>query len=61
MDVKVDPSHQQDTLCRVLHYFDLKGFGMNAGESTLCETLPGRNVVGNLMRKKFDSMTWSAM
>lgn len=44
MDGKVDPSQHQNALCRVLHHFDLKGFGMNAGESILCETLPGRNV-----------------
>jgi hypothetical protein len=44
INVKVDPAHPQDALHRVLHNFDLNRFGTNAGESILCETLPGRNV-----------------
>jgi hypothetical protein len=74
--VKVDPAHHQDALHRVLHNFDLNGLGTNAGESILCETIPGRNVYdvffpgqnlfllntdGKPMRKKYASMTWKTM
>jgi hypothetical protein len=76
IDVKVDPTHHQDAVHRLLHNFDLDGFGTNAGESILCETLPGRNVFdvffpgqslfllnadGKTMTKKYASMTWKTM
>ncbi len=76
IDVKVDPTHHQDAVHRLLHNFDLDGFGTNAGESIICETLPGRNVFdvffpgqslfllnadGKTMRKKYASMTWKTM
>jgi hypothetical protein len=76
MDVKVDPAHHQDALHRVLHNFDLNGFRTNAGESILCERLPGRNVYEVFfpgqslfllnadrkpMRTKYTSMTWKTM
>ena len=35
---------------RVVHHFDLSKFGNNAGESLLCESLPGRNVFDVFLR-----------
>lgn len=44
LNVGVASVHHQDALKRILHRFDLGKFGNNAGESLLCESLPGRNV-----------------
>jgi hypothetical protein len=61
---------------RVLHHFNLNDFGANAGESLLCESLPGRkvydvffprqslflmNAEGKPMRKKYMSPTWKTL
>jgi hypothetical protein len=61
---------------RLLHHFDLHEFGMNAGESILCETLPGRKVFdaffqgqslflldphGQSKMKKYASLTWETV
>jgi tetrahydromethanopterin S-methyltransferase subunit G len=71
LDVGVEESGHQDAMKRVVHHFGLEKFGANAGESILCETLPGRNVFdaffvgqhlfllnsqGQLMFKEYSSM-----
>ncbi len=76
LDINVQEADHQDALKRVLHHFDLKEFGSNAGESILCETFPGRKVFdaffpeqslflmnskGIPMRKKYLSPTWKPL
>jgi hypothetical protein len=76
-DLNIDVAdHHQDALTCVLHRFDLNNFGANAGESILCETLPGQkvfdafftrqslflmNALGKLMRKEYLSQTWKTV
>jgi hypothetical protein len=76
IDVNVDEANHGDALTRVLHRFDLKDFGANAGESILCETLPGQkvfdaffpgqnlflmNALGRPMRKEYSTQTWKTV
>jgi hypothetical protein len=73
LNVGVDESMHHDALKRVLHHFTLTQFGDNAGESLLCETLPGRNIFdaflygqdlflmnkkGKAMRKRYGKTLW---
>jgi hypothetical protein len=72
-NVGVAENNHHDALRRILHHFDLNAFGDNAGESILCETLPGRNVfdaffhgqdlfimnkAGRSQRKRYGQSTW---
>jgi hypothetical protein len=76
LDVSVKEADHHDALRRVSHHFNLKQFGDNAGESILCETLPGRNVFdaffplqslfllnahGKPMRKKYSTTKWDTV
>jgi hypothetical protein len=76
IDVNVQIENHQDAMKRLLHHFDLHEFGMNAGESILCETLPGRKVFdaffqgqslflldphGQSKMKKYASLTWETV
>jgi hypothetical protein len=76
IDVNVETDNHQDAMKRLLHHFDLHEFGMNAGESILCETLPGRKVFdaffqgqslflldphGQSKMKKYASLTWETV
>jgi hypothetical protein len=73
IDVNVETESHQDAMKRLLHPFDLHESGMNAGESILCEILPGRKVFdaffqgknlflldpnGQSKMKKYASLTW---
>jgi hypothetical protein len=76
IDVNVETENHQDAMKRLLHHFNLHEFGMNAGESILCETLPGRKVFdaffqgqslflldpnGQSKMKKYASLTWETV
>ena len=76
LEVNVDKVDHPDALKRILHCFNLQDYGTNAGESILCETLPGRkvfdaffpgqsvflmNVSGIPMRKKYLLTTWKTL
>ena len=74
LDVGVQEADHHDALARVSQRFDLKNFGDNGGESILCETLPGRNVLdaffprhslfllnacGRPMKKQYGTTRWT--
>jgi hypothetical protein len=76
LDVGVAEENHQDALKRVMHHFNLNDFGDNAGESILCETLPGRNVFdaffhgqdlflmnkeGKSQRKRYGRTVWESL
>ena len=76
LEVNVDEVDHPDALKCILHCFNFKDYGTNAGERILCETLPGRkvfdvffpgqslflmNASGIPMRKKYLSTTWKTL